>query len=195
MRRWLVAGAICAVMLFSARPNRCPAAEKPSAEQKIEEELEQPTEEPTPQAPPPPALAASNLAIQGFGFSDAQFLLEAGFTAVGPGDAPLCVASVFSNQGEGPLQDQDGEFALGGLVAVTGAPVTPGTQPEQVAISHTLPVSQLDLDRGTVQVVASTRIWAGSCDSVDPGSRPLAEAVSEAVCVTRLPGGWYPCRK
>ncbi|MHC4179275.1 MAG: hypothetical protein ACYSWU_17315, partial [Planctomycetota bacterium] len=40
----LLAAALCAAMLLSAGPRWCPAAEKQSAEQKIEEELEKPSQ-------------------------------------------------------------------------------------------------------------------------------------------------------
>ena len=38
-RLWLMAAALCAALLLPAGPGWCPAAERPSAEQKIEEEL------------------------------------------------------------------------------------------------------------------------------------------------------------
>lgn len=152
-------------------------------------------EEEPPPAPPAPALGASDLAIQLFRFSDGAFSLEANFSAVGPGEAPMCVASVFGDASEGSLQDTDGQFSLGGLVAVIGPSLSPGPDPQSVSVSHTLPVNQLDRRRGQVRVVATTKVWAGTCGSVDPRARPLVEIASEEICVFRFPGGWYLCRE
>ena len=145
--------------------------------------------------PPPPALGASDLAIQGFHFSDGAFSLEASFSAVGPGDAPLCVVSVFSDASEGSLQDTDGKFAFGDMVAVAGPSVSPGPDPQSVSVRHTLPANQLDRQRGQVRVVATTKVWDGACGSVDPRARALVEIASEEICVFRFPGGWYLCRE
>ncbi len=43
-RLWLLAAAVCAAVLLSAGPKWSPAAERPSAEQKIEQELGKPTQ-------------------------------------------------------------------------------------------------------------------------------------------------------
>jgi hypothetical protein len=154
-------------------------------------------------APPPggapsqpgnsPALSASDLTIRGYRFAENQFLVDASFSAVGPGGAPLCVASIFGNQDREPFPDTDGELALGGWVAVTEA-YTPGTTLGPASVRHVLPVSQLQVDRGTVRVVATTRIWPGSCDAVNPAAPPLAQTFTEAICIVRYPAGWGVCR-
>jgi tRNA A-37 threonylcarbamoyl transferase component Bud32 len=140
-----------------------------------------------------PALSVSGLTIRGYRFADNQFLVDASFSAVGPGDAPLCVASVFGNQDREPYPDRDGEMTLGGWVAVTEAH-TPGTTPGPATVRHVLPVGQLHVDRGTVRVVATTRIWRGSCDAADPSAPPLAQTFTEAICIARYPAGWGVCR-
>jgi tRNA A-37 threonylcarbamoyl transferase component Bud32 len=140
-----------------------------------------------------PALSTSNLTLRGFRFVDSQFLLEGGFTSVGPGDAPVCLASVFGNQDLEPFSDADGAFALSGWVAVTERYV-PGTTPRSASFSHALPVSQLHRDRGTFRVVAITRIWAGECAEAVIDAPPLAQAVTKPICIVRYPAGWGLCR-
>jgi hypothetical protein len=154
--------------------------------------------------PPPPAsevptvassppLAASDLAVLDFRFADGQFFLEGSFSAIGPGGAPVCVASVFVDQDLVPFPDTDGELALDGWVAVAQRYV-PGTTRSSVTILHTLPVGQLHRDRGTLRVVAVTRIWAGECSDTDTDAPPLARAVTEPICIVRYPAGWGLCR-
>jgi tRNA A-37 threonylcarbamoyl transferase component Bud32 len=140
-----------------------------------------------------PPLSASNLAVREFRFTDGQFLLEGDFVAVGPGDAAVCVASVFADQDLVPFPDADGEFVLDGWVAVAQRYV-PGTTRSSATIRHTLPVGQLHRDRGTLRVVAVTRIWAGECGDTDTDAPPLARAVTEPICIVRYPAGWGLCR-
>lgn len=160
--------------------------------------MQGPAEEEEAPAPPEPELptpAASNLAIRTFAFDNGRFTLQGSFSAVGPGDAALCVASVFSDVESGPLQDRDGEFALGRQVAVTAPPPTPGPEGDAFPVNHTLPANQLDRPRGRVRVVATLKVWAEACGSVSPASPALAEVSSREICVFRYPGGWNLCRR
>ena len=140
-----------------------------------------------------PPLSASDLAVREFRFADGHFLLEGDFVAVGPGDAAVCVASVFADQDLVPFPDADGELALDGWVAVTQRYV-PGTTRTSATIRHALPVGQLHRERGTLRVVAVTQIWAGECSDTDPDAPPLARAVTEPICIVRYPAGWGLCR-
>jgi hypothetical protein len=145
--------------------------------------------------PDRPPLSASDLVIQTFRFADGAFHLQGRFSAAGPGDAPLCVASVFGNAGEAgaPFPDADGSFALNGQVAATQE-VTPGSVPEPAGVDFTLPVSQLHVDRGTLRVQAVTRIWPGPCGEAGAATAPLAEAATAPICIVRYPAGWGVCR-
>ena len=172
---------------------RTPTSETDSARANPAGEAPPPPPGEPPTSATPPALSASGLAIRGYRFTDNQFLVDAGFSAVGPGDAALCVTSMFGNQDGEPFPDSDGQMAVGGWVAVTEA-FTPGPAPGPATVRHALPVSQLHVDRGTLRVVATTRIWAGSCDGLDPSAPPLAQAVTEPICIVRYPAGWGVCR-
>jgi len=140
-------------------------------------------------------LSASDLVLQTFRFADDAFHLQGRFTAAGPGDATLCVASTFMNTGEdgAPFSDADGSFALNGQVAVTQE-ITPGRVPETAGVDFTLPVAQLHVERGTLRVQAVTRIWPGRCDAANTAAAPLAEASTAPICIVRYPAGWGICR-
>lgn len=152
-------------------------------------------EQPRPAPEEGAAVRASGLAVQGFEFADDAFSLTAAFTAEGPEGAPLCVVSVFEDAGDGSLRDEDGEFALGGQVAVIRSPTAPGSGGGPVRVEMTLPVDQLHRDRGQVDVFTVTRIWPGPCESVDPQTPSLVETRTESICIFRFPGGWNRCRR
>jgi len=131
--------------------------------------------------------------ITEFRFADGEFSVRGSFSAVGPGDRSVCVASLFANREGEPFTDEDGELALSGRVAVT-LTYTPGTAAGSAGFTHVLPVDQLHVSSGTHRVTVTTRISGGECGAADATAPALAEAVTESICIVRYPSGWGLCR-